>query len=113
MPVNVTEQTSEPLINTHQIFASFSKPLPAPEHGTPGEFRVAGDSGVPVMHAALMPNGKVIFLDKIENYTQLQFDTGEYAYSSEWDPVSGKVTPLAYKVIQYPFSICLALADHS
>lgn len=105
MPANVTEQTSEPLINTHQIFASFSKPLPAPEHETPGGFRVAGDSGVPAMHAALMPNGKAVFLDKIENFTQLQFDNGEYAYSSEWDPISGKVTPLAYKVISYVLSI--------
>jgi Chitin recognition protein len=97
-PGNDIEQTSEPRINTHQIFASFDKPLSAPEHATPGKFRVAGDSGVPAMHAALMPNGKVVFLDKIENYTQLQFESGEYAYSSEWDPVSGEVTALAYEV---------------
>ncbi len=98
MPANNTEQTSEPLINTHQIFTSFSQPLPASKHEAPGDFRMAGDSGVPAMHAALMPNGKVVFLDKIENYTLLQLGNGEFAYSSEWDPVSGKVTPLAYKV---------------
>ena len=97
-PGNDVEQTSEPRINTHKIFASFNKPLPAPNHETLGDFRVVGDSGVPAMHAALMPNGKVVFLDKIENYTQLQFESGEYAYSSEWDPVSGDVTALAYKV---------------
>ena len=95
---NDTEQTSEPLINTHHIFASAGKPLPAPKHKAPGDFKIVGDSGVPAMHAALMPNGKVVFLDKIENYTKLQFDNEEFAYSSEWDPVSGKVTPLAYEV---------------
>jgi hypothetical protein len=99
MPVNNTDQTSEPLINTHPMFASFSKPVPASEHEMPGEFRVIGDSGVPAMHAALMPNGKVMFLDKIENHTQLKFDNGEFAYSAEWDPVTGEIAPLAYKVL--------------
>lgn len=95
---NNTEQTSEPLINTNPFPARVGKPLPAPKHEAPGQFKVAGDSGVPAMHAALMPNGNVVFLDKIENYTKLQFENGEFAYSSEWDPVSGKVTPLTYKV---------------
>lgn len=98
VPAKSKEQTSEPLINTHQIFASFGKPLPAPDNDAPGQFKIVGDSGVPAMHAALMPNGKVVFLDKIENYTQLHLDNGEFAYSSEWDPVSGAVTPLGYKV---------------
>jgi hypothetical protein len=112
-PRNDSEQTSEPLINTHRILASFSNPLAAPEHETPGKFIVAGDSGVPAMHAALMPNGKVMFLDKIENYTQLTFENGEFAYSSEWDPVSGKVTPLAYKARSERPSNITTLADHS
>lgn len=50
------------------------------------------------MHAALMPNGRVVFLDKIEDYTQLKLDSGYYAYSSEYDPKTNEVVPLAYKV---------------
>lgn len=53
---------------------------------------------MPAMHAALMPNGKVVFLDKIETYTQLRLDNGELAYSTEWDPESGQLVPLSYKV---------------
>lgn len=49
------------------------------------------------MHAALMPNGKVVFLDKVENYTQLKFSDGYYAYSAEYDPATNEVVPLAYK----------------
>lgn len=44
-----------------------------------------------------MPNGKVVFLDKVENYTQLKLPNGQYAYSSEYDPTTQKVVPLAYK----------------
>jgi hypothetical protein len=46
------------------------------------------------MHAALMPNGKVFFLDKVENYTQLTLPSGYYAYSSEYDPASNTVVGL-------------------
>lgn len=81
-----------------QIFATLDKLVPAPEHEMLGTFRVAGDSEVSEMHAALMLKEKVVFSDKIENYTQLQFENGEYAYSLEWDPISGEVTALAYKV---------------
>jgi len=49
------------------------------------------------MHAGLMPNGRVIFLDKVENYTQLNLTDGQYAYSSEYDPATNKAVPLAYK----------------
>jgi hypothetical protein len=49
------------------------------------------------MHAGLMPNGKVVFLDKVENYTELKLGNGQYAYSSEYDPNTQKLTPLAYK----------------
>jgi hypothetical protein len=48
------------------------------------------------MHAALMPNGKVMFLDKLENYTQLKNPNGYYAMSSEYDPVTHQVVPLTY-----------------
>tara|TARA_R110002003_G_scaffold186_6_gene14558 strand:- start:9763 stop:11262 length:1500 start_codon:yes stop_codon:yes gene_type:complete len=49
------------------------------------------------MHAGLMPNGKVVFLDKVENYTDLKLANGQYAYSSEYDPTTQQLTPLAYK----------------
>jgi hypothetical protein len=49
------------------------------------------------MHAGLMPNGRVIFLDKVENYTDLKLPNGQYAYSSEYDPTTQKLTPLSYK----------------
>jgi hypothetical protein len=49
------------------------------------------------MHAGLMPNGKVVFLDKVENYTELKLGNGQYAYSSEYDPNTQKLTPLSYK----------------
>jgi hypothetical protein len=49
------------------------------------------------MHAGLMPNGRVVFLDKVENYTELKLPNGQYAYSSEYDPATKKVVPLAYK----------------
>ena len=70
---------------------------PAPASGNPGIFKIVGDSGVPAMHAALLPNGRVVFLDKVENYTRVKLPDGQYAYSSEYDPETNKVTPLAYK----------------
>ncbi|KAF1838726.1 DUF1929-domain-containing protein [Decorospora gaudefroyi] len=70
---------------------------PAPAAVKPGSIKLAGRSGVPGMHAGLMPNGRVVFLDKVENYTELTLPNGQYAYSSEWDPTTQKLTPLAYK----------------
>lgn len=70
---------------------------PAPAAAKPGSIVIKGNSGVPAMHAGLMQNGKVVFLDKVENYTQLKLGNGQYAYSSEYDPVTQKLTPLAYK----------------
>lgn len=49
------------------------------------------------MHAALLPNGKVVFLDKVENYTELNLSSGYFAYSSEYDPETNEIVPLAYK----------------
>jgi len=48
------------------------------------------------MHAALMPNGRVMFLDKLENYTQLKTSDGYYAMSAEYDPTTNTPIPLAY-----------------
>ncbi|KAK7204495.1 glyoxal oxidase N-terminus-domain-containing protein [Myxozyma melibiosi] len=62
-----------------------------------GQFEIVGESGVPAMHAGLLPNGKVVFLDKVENYTQVKLDTGYYAYSSEYDPDTNTYTALPYK----------------
>ncbi|KAH8723929.1 glyoxal oxidase N-terminus-domain-containing protein [Phaeosphaeriaceae sp. PMI808] len=70
---------------------------PAPRAQTPGSIEIKGRSGVPAMHAGLMPNGRVVFLDKVENYTELKLGNGQYAYSSEYDPVTQKLVPLAYK----------------
>ncbi|PQE06279.1 glyoxal oxidase protein [Rutstroemia sp. NJR-2017a BBW] len=70
---------------------------PAPAAPQQGEFKIVGKSGVPAMHAALMPNGRVMFLDKLENYTDLTLPNGHYAMSSEYDPsTNGEAVPLAY-----------------
>ncbi|KAF3482267.1 uncharacterized protein GIQ15_05026 [Arthroderma uncinatum] len=63
----------------------------------PGKFKVVGSSGVPAMMAVLMPNRKVVFADKIENYTEIVLPNGQYAYSAEYDPVSNEVVGLEYK----------------
>jgi hypothetical protein len=49
------------------------------------------------MHAGLLTNGKVAFLDKVENFTQLKLKNGQYAFSAEYDPVTNTATALAYK----------------
>jgi hypothetical protein len=67
-----------------------------------GAFAVIGQSGVPAMHAGLLPNGRVVFLDKVENYTQLKLPNGQFAYSSEYNPEDNTVVPLAYKVNKPP-----------
>ena len=73
-------------------------PSPAPKAANPGIFNVVGQSGVPAMHAGLMPNGRVIFLDKVENYTQIKLPDGQYAYSAEYDPATNKAVGLRYAV---------------
>lgn len=55
------------------------------------------------MHAGLMENGRVVFLDKVENYTQIKLGDGQYAYSAEYDPATNTVAGLAYKVRKSPF----------
>lgn len=55
-------------------------------------------SGIPAMHATAMLNGKVVFLDKVENYTQLRLPNGQLAYSSIYDPkLQTSPKPLAYQ----------------
>lgn len=58
-------------------------------------FQVVGQSGVPAMAAALMPNGNVVFVDKVENYTQLVLDNGQYAYSAEYNLTTNTAHGLA------------------
>jgi hypothetical protein len=72
-------------------------PSPAPVNAQPGSFNIVGESGAPAMHAGLLPNGRVVFLDKVENYTNVKLPNGQYAYSTEYDPATNKYTPLAYK----------------
>ena len=72
-------------------------PSPAPAAPIPGSLAIVGQSGVPVMHAGLMQNGRVIFLDKVENYTQIKLTNGQYAYSAEYDPATNEYLPLTYK----------------
>ena len=50
------------------------------------------------MHAGLLPNGRVVFLDKVENYTQIKLPDGQYAYSAEYDPETNKAVGLQYYV---------------
>ncbi|KAK4495059.1 hypothetical protein PRZ48_013386 [Zasmidium cellare] len=71
-------------------------PKPAIAHANPGSLKVVGDSGVPAMHAGLLPNGRVVFLDKVEDYSKLNLSNGRYAYSSEYDPATNEVVPLGY-----------------
>lgn len=51
------------------------------------------------MHAGLLPNGRVVFLDKVENYTQIKLGNGQYAYSAEYDPATNQFVGLSYKVL--------------
>lgn len=56
------------------------------------------------MHAGLMQNGKVIFLDKVEDYKdvpdadKIRLPNGRFAYSSEYDPKTNTQVGLSYKV---------------
>lgn len=55
---------------------------------------LAGSSGIPAMHATLLPDGTVMFLDKIENRSQLFLPDGRKAYSSIYDPHTHSLTAL-------------------
>lgn len=78
------------------LFNSIVVILLAPAIGgnvLPGHFELAGHSGVPPMHAALLPTGNVVFLDKLENYTEVRFDDGRYAYSVIFNPGTHELQP--------------------
>lgn len=49
------------------------------------------------MHAGLLPNGRVAFIDKVENFTKLSLSSKRYAYAGEYDPASGAVVGLSIK----------------
>ncbi|KAI9674055.1 MAG: hypothetical protein M1829_003898 [Trizodia sp. TS-e1964] len=72
-------------------------PIPAPTDPNGGSFAIVGQSGVAAMHAGLLPNGRVVFLDKVENYGQLKLANGQFAYSAEYDPITNLPFPLSYK----------------
>ena len=63
------------------------------------------------MHAGLMPNGRVVFLDKVENYTQIKLPNGQYAYSAEYDPETNKVVGIQYYVGVIALRIHSVVAD--
>ena len=63
------------------------------------------------MHAGLMPNGRVVFLDKVENYTQIKLPDGQYAYSAEYDPETNKAVGLQYYVCTTSLSSYRTVAD--
>ena len=58
--------------------------------------KVVGRSGVPAMHAAVLPpSGKVVFIDKVEDYSELRLPNNHWAYSSLYDPKTQELSPLA------------------
>lgn len=61
------------------------------------------------MHAGLLQNGRVVFLDKVENYTQIKLPNGQYAYSAEYDPATNNVVGLSYKACVHLSMVELAL----
>jgi len=75
----------------------------APAAINPGSIKILQDTrpgvqaGVAAMHAGLMQNGRVIFLDKVEKYAQINTTDNDWAYSAEYDPVTNQVVPLKYK----------------
>jgi hypothetical protein len=73
-------------------------PAAAPLANPGGAFRVVGQAGVPAMHAGLLPNGRVVFLDKVEDYSQIKLGNGQFAYSAEYDPATNTRVGLSYKV---------------
>ena len=48
------------------------------------------------MHAALMPNNRVVFLDKLEDLTKVKLPNGRFAMSSEYDIASNNAVALGY-----------------
>ena len=74
-------------------FTAGQETLYAPKSG---RFQIIGSSRVPAMHMIVHPNGKVIFLDKVSDYTLERLPNGHPSYSAEFDPKTGKAELLAY-----------------
>lgn len=75
-----------------------------------GSFEIVGDSGVSVMHAALLSNGKLAFLDKVEDRNKIFLPNGRPAYSCVYDPAAKEIKPLS--TVTNPFCCAGAyLAD--
>ncbi|RKF73992.1 Aldehyde oxidase GLOX [Golovinomyces cichoracearum] len=72
------------------------KAKPAPNAANPGSFQTIGQAGVGAMHAGLLPNGKIFFLDKLENYSQIKTQDGHYAMSAEYDVNNNQPVPISY-----------------
>lgn len=62
------------------------------------------------MHAGLLQNGRVVFLDKVENYSQIKLPNGQFAYSAEYDPATNTVVGLTYKACMHFINITINLA---
>ncbi|TQS35577.1 hypothetical protein Golomagni_03998 [Golovinomyces magnicellulatus] len=82
--------------NCNVVPVRVPEPKPAPLSRIPGKFKVIGEAGVSAMHAGLMPNGKVFFLDKLQNYSQIRTNDGYYAMSAEYDMKTREPVPLSY-----------------
>ena len=61
----------------------------------PASFEIWGESGVTVMHAALLSNGKLAFLDKVEDRNKVFQQNGSAAYCCVYDPDTNDVKPLS------------------
>jgi hypothetical protein len=76
----------------------------------PGSFELAGESGVAVMHAALLSTGKLAFLDKVEESNKVFLPNGSAAYCCIYDPATQIVKALS--AVTNPFCCAGAfLAD--
>ena len=90
VPLNGTNQEAPEVVPDHG-----GNPMVVTAVETSGSFQEAGRSGVPAMHAALMADGRVVFLDKMETDTEIQLADGRYAYSCLYDPHRNALTPLS------------------
>jgi Glyoxal oxidase N-terminus len=61
----------------------------------PASFEIRGESGVPAMHGALLANGKLAFLDKVEDRNKVFLSNGSAAYCCTYDPVTNDIKPLS------------------
>jgi hypothetical protein len=80
----------------YQLVGAVAALLDAHPDTSADYFELAGSSGVPAMHAAVLPpSGKVMFVDKVESYSELRLPNGRWAYSSLYDPATREATPLS------------------